>query len=116
VAFATLEPRFRADATSLFSLVRNIGSSIGISIVSVLLARNIQINHAELSALITPWNPMLAQMSPLAAAGNTTALTGIDGLVNMQAAMISYLDDFWLMMWITLAAIPLAFALRRPGH
>lgn len=116
VAFATLEPRFRADATSLFSLVRNIGSSIGISIVSVLLARNIQINHAELSALITPWNPMLAQMSPLAAAGNPTALTGIDGLVNMQAAMISYLDDFWLMMWITLAAIPLAFALRRPGH
>ncbi len=116
VAFATLEPRYRADATSLFSLVRNIGSSIGISVVSVLLTRNVQINHAELSAFITPWNPMLISASPLAAAGNPTALASVDGLVNLQAAMISYLDDFWLMMWITLAAIPLALALRRPGR
>jgi DHA2 family multidrug resistance protein len=45
-----LIPRFRTDGTALFSLVRNIGSSIGISIVTVLLTRNIQINHAELSA------------------------------------------------------------------
>jgi DHA2 family multidrug resistance protein len=46
--------KFRTDGTALFSLVRNIGSSIGISIVTVLLTRNIQINHAELSAGITP--------------------------------------------------------------
>ncbi|WP_395541646.1 DHA2 family efflux MFS transporter permease subunit [Neotabrizicola sp. sgz301269] len=116
VAFATLEPRYRADATSLFSLVRNIGSSIGISVVSVLLTRNIQINHAELSAFITPWNPMLLSANPLAAAGNPTALSSVDGLVNLQAAMISYLNDFWLMMWITLAAIPLALILRRPAR
>ena len=61
VAFATLEPRFRTDAASLFSLVRNIGSSIGISIVSVLLTRNIQVNHAELSAGMTPFNPNLIE-------------------------------------------------------
>ncbi|WP_149139514.1 DHA2 family efflux MFS transporter permease subunit [Gemmobacter caeruleus] len=113
IAFATLEPRFRADATSLFSLVRNIGSSVGISIVSVLLTRNIQINHAELSATITPWNPVLRQLNPAAATGNPAALSGIDGMINAQAAMISYLDDFWLMMWITLAAIPLALVLRK---
>jgi len=113
IAFATLEPRFRADATSLFSLVRNIGSSVGISIVSVLLTRNIQINHAELSATITPWNPVLRQLNPAAAAGNPAALSSIDGMINAQAAMISYLDDFWLMMWITLAAIPLALILRK---
>ena len=59
VAFATLDARFRTDAASLFSLVRNIGSSIGISIVTVLLTRNMQINHAELSAAITPFNPNL---------------------------------------------------------
>ena len=47
VAFATLDPRFRTDAASLFSLVRNLGSSIGISIVTVVLSRNIQINHAH---------------------------------------------------------------------
>ncbi len=114
IAFSTIEPRFRADATSLFSLVRNIGSSIGISIVSAALVRNIQINHSELVAAINPFNPVLLGANPLAAAGNQTLLAQIDGLANIQAAMISYIDDFALMMWVALAAIPLVLLLRRP--
>jgi DHA2 family multidrug resistance protein len=114
VAFATLEARYRTDATSLFSLVRNIGSSIGISIVTVMLTRNTQINHAELSAAVTPFNPNLAALSPAAAAGDPTALAQVDGLVNAQALMISYVDDFKLMMLVTLCAIPLALLLRKP--
>ena len=58
VAFATLDVRFRTDATALFSLVRNLGSSIGMSIVTVLMVRNTQINHAELSAFITRSTPI----------------------------------------------------------
>jgi len=114
VAFATLAPQYRTDAASLFSLVRNIGSSIGISIVSVLLTRNVQINHAELSANITPFNPNLMALSPGAAAGNPAALSQVDGLVNIQALMISYIDDFKLMMIVSLCAIPLALLLRKP--
>ena len=114
VAFATLAPQYRTDAASLFSLVRNIGSSIGISIVSVLLTRNVQINHAELSANITPFNPNLLALSPGAAAGNPAALSQVDGLVNIQALMISYIDDFKLMMIVSLCAIPLALLLRKP--
>jgi DHA2 family multidrug resistance protein len=114
VAFATLDARFRTDAASLFSLVRNLGSSIGISVVSVLLTRNAQINHAELGASISAFNPALQSVSPGAAAGDPTALAQIDGLVNAQALMISYVDDFKLMMLVTLAAIPLAFLLRKP--
>ncbi len=114
IAFATLDPRFRADATSLFSLVRNIGSSIGISIVIAALTRNIQINHAELGAFITPYNPVLAQANPAAIAGDPTALQILDGLVNVQAAMIAYVDDFYLMMWVTLLAMPLALILSHP--
>lgn len=116
IAFATLEPRFRADATSLFSLVRNIGSSIGISVVTATMARNIQINHAELGAYIQPYNPLLAQISPAAIAHDPAALQMMDGLVNIQAAMISYVDNFYLMMWVSLAAMPLAMILRRPGR
>lgn len=115
IAFSTLEPRFRADATSLFSLVRNIGSSIGISIVSAALVRNVQINHMELSALISPFNPLLSGASPAALAGNPAALAQIDLLVNAQAAMIAYVDDFKLMMWVTIAAMPLALILRKPA-
>jgi len=114
VAFATLEARFRTDATALFSLVRNIGSSIGISIVTVLLSRNIQVNHTELSAQINPFNPNLAALSPAAAAGDPAALSQIDQLVNAQALMIAYVDDFKLMMIVTLCALPLTLLLRKP--
>ncbi len=114
IAFATIDAKYRADATSLFSLVRNIGSSIGISIVSVMLARNVQVNHAELGAFINPFNPVLQGVSPLAAAGNVAALSQLDGLVNLQGAMVAYIDDFWLMMLVTLCAIPLALTLKRP--
>ena len=114
VAFATLDARFRADATSLFSLVRNIGSSIGISVVTVMLTRNVQINHAELGAAVNPFNPSLQALSPQAAQGGVAALSQIDGLVNQQALMISYIDDFKLMMIVTMCAVPLALLLRRP--
>lgn len=114
VAFATLDPRFRTDAASLFNLVRNIGSSIGISIVTVLLTRNVQVNHAELSAGLTPFNQNLAAAMPGAAAGNVSTLSQLDQLVNQQALMISYIDDFKLMMIVTLCAIPLALLLRKP--
>jgi len=114
IAFATLEPRFRTDAAALFSLVRNIGSSIGISICTVLLTRNVQINHAELSAAISPFNPNLVALSPAAAQGNPAALSQIDQLVNGQALMISYVNDFKAMMLVTLLAIPLALLLRKP--
>ncbi|OQM75874.1 DHA2 family efflux MFS transporter permease subunit [Manganibacter manganicus] len=116
VAFATLDARFRTDATALFSLVRNIGSSIGISIVSALLTRNVQVNHAELSAHINPFNPNLWMAMPDAARSDPTALARVDGMVNTQALMISYVDDFKLMMLVTLAALPLIFLLRRPQY
>ena len=115
VAFSTINPKFRADATSLFSLVRNIGSAIGISVVSVMLARNVQVLHGELGASISAFNPMLWQASPLAAQGNPGALAQLDGLVHVQALMVAYIDDFKLMMIVTLAALPLALLLRKPA-
>ena len=66
------------------------------------------------SAGITPFNPNLLAASPAAAAGDPTALSQIDGLVNIQALMISYINDFKLMMIVTLCAIPLALLLRKP--
>ncbi len=116
VAFATLDARYRTDATALFSLVRNIGSSIGISIVSVMLTRNTQINHAELGAAINPYNPNLWLVSPGAAQGDPAALSQLNGLVNVQSMMISYVDDFKLMMMVTLLALPLVFLLRKPRY
>ena len=116
IAFSTIDPIYRADATSLFSLVRNIRSSIGISIVTVMLTRNLQINHAELAAGISPFNPNIISLLPSVnpTSMNPTSLQILDGLVNQQALMISYLDDFKLMMIITLCALPLAWILKKP--
>jgi DHA2 family multidrug resistance protein len=124
VAFATIAPQFRGDATALFSLVRNIGSSIGISIVTLLLTRNIQINHTELVGNISVLDPefsalMSGQMGTLmrnmtAAYGEGAFWSVINQMVTAQASMISYVDDFKAMMWITLSALPLALLLRRP--
>lgn len=114
VAFATLEARYRTDAASLFSLVRNIGSGIGISIVTVVLIQSAQINHSEVGEWINPYNPNLWAVSPAAASGDLSALARMDLLVNQQAMMISYIDDFRLMMLVTLLAVPLALMLRKP--
>jgi MFS transporter, DHA2 family, multidrug resistance protein len=112
LAFATLEPRLRTDAASLFSLVRNIGSSIGISIVATLLARNTQISHAVLAGHITPFHHAegFATAAPLS---STQVLGLLNAEVTRQAAMIAYLDDFKLMMFVTVACLPLLLLLRK---
>ena len=121
VAFLTLDPKLRTEASGVFNLVRNLGSSIGISIVAAVLAQNLQTNHAELAAGITAFNPNLAAVidpSTLTApAGQQTAAI-IDALISQQSAMISYLDDFKLMAFITLAALPLLllFRYKRPTY
>ena len=53
LTFATLKPQFTTDATSFFSLIRNIGSGVGISIVTLVLTNMIQVNHAELAESLT---------------------------------------------------------------
>jgi DHA2 family multidrug resistance protein len=114
VAFATLAPEQRADGTGLFNLSRNVGSSVGISIVSYLLIRNQQINHATIASHITATNHgfdnsfLLHVWSPWTAGGRAA----LDQMIQMQAAIISYIDDFKLMMILSLAAIPLVLLLR----
>jgi DHA2 family multidrug resistance protein len=115
VTFATLAPAQRAEATGLYNLSRNVGSSIGISVVSYLLTRNGQINHATIASHVTATNhgfnnnAVLHAMSPWTAGGRAA----LDQVVQMQAAIISYIDDFKLMMILSLAAIPLVLLLRR---
>ena len=120
LAFATLDPRLRTEATSLFSLVRNLGSSVGISIMAAMLTRNIATGHASLVSRVTLFNDNLtgAGFSPLSFAtpAGWEAAARLDGMITLQAAMIAYLDDFKLMFLITLCAAPLLFLLRyRPA-
>lgn len=116
LAFATLAPQDRTDAASLFSLMRNLGNSVGVSVVTSLLAQFTQINHAELGAFI---NPFRVQLDPylalIGSASPTQGLAMVDTMVNQQAAMIGYLNDFKIMMLVTLGIVPLLLLLRKPG-
>ncbi len=114
LAFATLKPRLRTHAASLLNLSRNIGGSIGISLVTTLLARNLQTAHADMASNIS--DQMLpaigTQVVSQLGLPAETAVALINAEINRQAAFIAYLDDFWIMMWLTLASIPLVLLLR----
>jgi len=118
ITFSTLDPKLRTEAAGLFSLLRNIGSSIGISVVTALLSQNTQVNHADIAAHVTRYNPMMQEgFLPQAWSLDTTpGLAALNAEVTRQAATIAYLNDFQFMMWITLAAVPLLIFLRRPAR
>jgi MFS transporter, DHA2 family, multidrug resistance protein len=118
LTFATLPPELRTEAAGIFSLMRNIGGSIGISVVEAVLARGTQINHAVLAERITPFNRalQLPEISKFWSMHTASGLASLDAEVTRQASMIAYLDDFKLMMIVTLCAVPLVMLLRRPPH
>ena len=113
LAFATINAKYRIDATSMFSLIRNVGSGVGISLVTAVLANMQVVNHAELAERVTLDNGPVRDFA--AANGGFQNIVGtITGLISQQSAMIAFLDDFKLMMWVTLASVPIILLLRRP--
>ena len=123
VAFLTLPNHLRTAGTSITTLVRNIGSSIGISMVIANLTSKTTYMHARLAESVTPFNDAL-QMPDVASTLNLATDTGramLDGIVTQQANIIAYQNDYWLLMWLTLAVLPLTLivgsskALRQPS-
>ncbi len=115
IAFSTLPAQLRTEATGVYNLIRNIGGSVGISVAFTLLDRFGQVNHASLAQHISPYN---GNMQFMPGGGmdlnNTHDLAMLNGMVSRQAAMISYNNDFKLMMILSLLAIPLVLMLKRP--
>ena len=115
LAFATLAPNLRTHGTGVFTLVRNLGNSAGISIMEATFVRNTQIVHARLAGGISPENPnAVAALGGVKAMSSPATMAGLNGQVSAQAAMVSYIDVFHLMFLTTLAAIPLVLLLRKP--
>ena len=118
MTFSTLPPALRTEATGLFSLMRNIGSSIGISVVTSLLISNTQVVHAGIVQSVTPFNQLfrnstiLQFWNPFTSAGQAN----LDAEITWQATTMAYIDDFKLMMIVALLAIPMVLLLRKPGR
>jgi DHA2 family multidrug resistance protein len=116
IAFSTLDPALRTEAAGVYTLIRNIGSSVGISIMQALLSQNTSRMHASLVEHVRPDNPNLqASTSPLYAnLANPANLAAINGMIGKSSAMVAYLDSFKLMMIISIAAMPLLLLMRPP--
>ena len=112
LTFATLQSRFRTDATSFFNLVRNIGSGVGVSIVTIVLTNMVQVNHAELSERLTPTSRAVQAYGDSLTQGGTQFLAMLNQLVTQQAYIISYLDDFYMMVFVTILAMPIVLMMR----
>jgi len=114
IAFATLPVRLRTDGAGLMNIFRNLGSSMGIGLATLMVARSIQVNHAEIGATITRLSAP-ADLDRVAAFGNIgpAALSAVDGMVNLQAAMIAYNNVFLAMGLACFAIIPLPFLLKK---
>jgi DHA2 family multidrug resistance protein len=119
LAFATLPPHYRTDGASLFSLFRNIGAAVGVSITSSMLAHNIQVLHESIGASVTPFNRALQGGGMISRAWDPIHAHGaamMDQMVNQQAQISAYIDDYWMMTFTTLPSLALLLLLRRPKH
>jgi DHA2 family multidrug resistance protein len=114
-ALSTLSPEQRTEGAGFYNLARNIGSSVGISVVNALLTRNTQVNHASIAAHVTAVNrgfenPAVHDFwNPLTAAGRAA----LDAVITQQAQIIAYIDDYKLLLIACLTVLPLLLVFTR---
>ena len=114
LAFATLAPRLRADASGANALTRSLGNSIGISIMQSMFIRNSAIVHARLAEPIHVDNPVFQTTRGMLSVATPEGIAGLAGEVSRQAAMVAYTDIFRMMCVITLILAPLLLLVRPP--
>jgi DHA2 family multidrug resistance protein len=114
IAFSTLAAEMRAEALSIFHLLRNFGSSLFISLSILVLVRSTSTNYARMTEFITPYQKML-MLQGLPEPWNpetTKGLLTLSNEIQRQAAMIGYVNAFYMMACTAAAAVPLACLLR----
>jgi MFS transporter, DHA2 family, multidrug resistance protein len=116
MAYTTLSAQLRGEGTALQSLARNIGSAIGISVTSFTLTRGVQTTHAEIAAGITPFDRVLQMGDYTSRMLNPATPRGaalLDDMINHQARIIAYNNDFRLMILTIVPPLVLLLFMRR---
>ncbi len=116
ITFATLPADLRTSATALFSLSRNLGSSVGISVMIYLLGQKMRGYHATLAEFIQPFREPMQHLPALLSPDTAGGRALLDALVSKQAALLAYLADFQIMLWVTLVALLLVPLMRSAHH
>jgi len=114
LAFATLPKRYRNEGTAMFTLIRNTGSAVGISVLQAMTIGNGATVHARLTEAVRPDNPALNAAMPGFDFNVPVQVARMNALITRQASMVSYVDSFWFLFILTCAAMPLLALLRKP--
>jgi DHA2 family multidrug resistance protein len=125
VTMATITPERMGYATSLFNLMRNIGGGIGIAVTGTILARTRQSNSALLGEHVSIFDPTTAGVLEQLKAGfiasgsdvvsaTNQAYLALYGMIQRQAAMVSFVNIFRMLGLLFLVMIPLVLIMRRP--
>jgi len=117
IAFTTLAAHLRTQGSALINLFRNIGAALGVSMVAAVLVSNGQILHEEIGAYITPFNRALdlyPSLGSLMAPETARGAVFLNRMVNAEATVIAYLNDFKLLLAVTLLTLCLVPLIRRP--
>jgi DHA2 family multidrug resistance protein len=113
IAFTTIQPQLRTEAASFFTLIRNVGSSFGISMVGVLQIYNMRIVSSRLAEQVTPDNPNIVADLPANLDVSTAAGQAVmGGMIERQAAMVAYVDTFHMLFMMSLVVLPILLLLR----
>jgi DHA2 family multidrug resistance protein len=114
IAFATLSPAIRTDGAALWTLIRNLGSSVGISLVIAKLTGDITKFHSQLADFINPFNDGMRMpnvVGKMSMAGRGLGM--IEGMLTQQAATLAYSNAFLVMTFVSLSAFPLLMLIRK---
>ena len=116
VAFSTLPYHLRAEAAGIFSLIRTIGSSIGISLIVTLLTRQTQTAWNQIGGFIQPYNPYLKSYLETLHLDihNPLAIKILANELFRQAQMVSFIHIFAFITWSFIAILPFIFLLKNP--
>jgi len=113
VAFGTLPTALRYEGTALISLMRNVGSAVGISIFEALLTNGTEVEHSALAPFSSPLNRAFeAAPSLLPNTAHGTAM--LEQTLQYQAQVIAYNNDYWLMGLLALPMLLLLPFMRKP--
>jgi DHA2 family multidrug resistance protein len=102
------------QGTAIRALMRMVGGSIGISILETQLAQNTQLVHSRLIEGLRPDNPLMQALHAPFSLTEPSGVAALNAEVTRQASMVSYNDDFALMMAVLLAALPTLLLIRVP--
>lgn len=112
VAFYSLDPKYAAEAASFFHLIRNFGSSLFISVSVAVVLRSAKVSYADISEQVSPNNVALNLQESIYtfwSIDSTGAMAAMSSEIGRQAAMIGYINAFYLFAWVAFAACPLVF-------